>query len=76
MSGPKKIICDGIFIYCDDDGGGALWELPRAEAITLFRRWLNESKHMDHVRAAYKGRELAATKGRVSLRVISGGNHE
>ena len=80
MSGPKNICCDGIFIYCDDSGGGPLWELPREEAIRLFRRWLNDSKreHLEYTRLARKERDMAAAvaKARAGFKVITGANHD
>lgn len=80
MSHPKNICCDGIFIYCDDSGGGPLWELPREEAIRLFRRWLNDSKreHFEYKRLARKERDMAAAvaKARAGFKVITGANHD
>ena len=76
MSGQKNICCDGIFIYCDDSGGDPLWELPREEAIRLFRRWLNDSKreHLEYTRLARKERNMAAAvaRARASFKVFSG----
>lgn len=64
MSHPKNICCDGIFIYCDDSGGGPLWELPREEAVQLFRRWLNDSKreHLEAMRCLAEKLEAAERK--------------
>ena len=76
MSGQKNILCDGIFIYCDDDGGGLLWELPEDEAVRLFRCWLRDQREgqqrrQRQIQHEQEHKEAVAT-ARASFKVFSG----
>lgn len=66
----KHIHVDGLILWCDDSGGGDLIDLPRSEAIRLFRKFLNERKAERTRERKSKGAEEQAKQARHGLQLV------
>lgn len=66
----KHIHVDGLILWCDDSGGGDLVDLPREEAVRLFRKFLNQRREDRMKEREAKRIEAAARRARRSFQLV------